>query len=165
MLPLIDRSWLTDIVFTFYIEQGTLLSPTSFTMNPSMETSPTMAVLLMVDILDSMEYHSDVKSKRRVIQDTETYLIKYAPTREDYDRRTWENYVVKSCMPFWNLYVIITMVPSPHARNAYHSPMMSRCQSNSDWQLLPTNSFIRLSLSYFFIIYHFDSQHVWRPRR
>lgn len=59
-------------------------------MNPSMETSPTMAVLLMVDILDSMEYHSDVKSKRRVIQDTETYFIKYASTREDYDRRTWE---------------------------------------------------------------------------
>ncbi|PFX25069.1 hypothetical protein AWC38_SpisGene10315 [Stylophora pistillata] len=43
----------------------------------------------MDELLDTMEFHSDDDSLKRVIRDAEQYLIDFAPSETDYDR-TWE---------------------------------------------------------------------------
>ncbi|PFX14751.1 hypothetical protein AWC38_SpisGene21069 [Stylophora pistillata] len=59
----------------------------SFTMNPALEMNPKLGVLVMDELLDVMEFHSDDDSLRRVIRDAD-----FAPDENDYDydRKTWE---------------------------------------------------------------------------
>ncbi|PFX13980.1 hypothetical protein AWC38_SpisGene21902 [Stylophora pistillata] len=57
-------------------------------MNPTLETNPKLGAIALDELLDTMEYHSDDDSLRRVIRDVEQYSIDLAPYDTDYDRRT-----------------------------------------------------------------------------